>query len=170
MTVPLKSGMWLQEQLPRLYQMSGEKNIAPLLDGVDKIKLAKIAEFAKETDESARPVLGLSSISNQCHSNVMSAPEKKMAVQEHPKCTRNRANNSIPWTTPSHQSTLNPKRRISSQGSYPAGTITILNDPVWKTRLTAMEELVSKVDQMCYTEGFDTELLVLFLEQASRLE
>ena len=44
-------------------------------------------------------------------------------------------------------------------------TITLLNDPIWKTRLSAVEELASKVDQMCYTEGFDTELLVLFLSK-----
>lgn len=147
--------------ISKLYRLSGEKNIAPLLDGVEKIKLAKITEFAKETDELAKPVPLV--VQQPIPPSTMSMPERRATAPEPVKTMQKQ----IKQFDPLDYST-SPKYTESHAHDFflkivSTETITLLNDPVWKTRLTAVEEVVSKVDQMCYTEGFDTELLVLFL-------
>ena len=149
--------------IAKLYQVSGERNVAPLLDGVDKLKLAKIVEFAKEVEETKKTVPDV--VQQPLAPSVVTVPERKIVGQEAVKVAHKQSNQFDPLDY-----SISPKCNESQAEDFfsrilSTETITLLNDPAWKARLTAMEELVSKVDQMCYTEGFDTELLVLFLNK-----
>ena len=103
--------------IAKLYQLCGEKNIAPLLDGVDKIKLTKIAEFARETDEPTKPAPVASN--NPCPAQRPFLRKRLSSHKNLAGLCRSRPGISIPWTTRSLQNTPNHRPRISSHKSYP---------------------------------------------------
>lgn len=152
--------------IAKLVLASGDKTVMPFLDGVDKLKRNKIIEFTKEQQPKEQPKSTVPKAEFKPEAAIVRAEKKEPPLhqpKDDPPVKRVKQWDLLDFTC---QPRYSDGQADAFFGSLlPTETVLALADPVWKIRLTAMEEIAGKVDLMCYAEGFDAELVVRFLEQ-----
>lgn len=152
--------------IAKLILASGDKAVMPFLEGVDKLKMGKIIEFTKKPPkEQAKATVPAAESKPE---TAAGKPEKKEPPPMHQQKEDPHGKRAKQWDPLDF--TCQPRYSDGQADDFfglllPTETVLALADPVWKTRLTAMDEIAGKADPMCYAEGFDTELVVRFLEQ-----
>jgi len=149
--------------------ISGETTVAPLFDGLDKIRLARISELVTELKgsklEASAPLIN----NSQKRGAPPGTPVKPIPAQVKPSVT----SLQTAVTQPAQKQAKREGGAVQMkhtddaalscfQTALPPALFVGLVDPVWKTRLEAVEELSSSVNSI---EGLDGELLVRFLGQ-----
>jgi cytoskeleton-associated protein 5 len=162
---------WIQKFL-------GEAGVAPFFEKLDKIKLNKVKELSEKIHPAGKP-----SPSYKIAPAVKVAPTRPVPALPVPAP---QANRKIPAESQLTSESASKSRKMDidefsfslsfSHSDEEAirffsewfgeALCTELSDSVWKTRLTAIEQIYSKIDEASELPlGFSTELLTRFFSQ-----
>lgn len=161
--------------------VSGENTVGPLLEGLDKARLARVTELVEQL-KATRTITTAKSASETKKATV--APVKAAAVAQPAPSTSTQSGGKrgVPPSTPVRPSTAQPSAKQARkepvnlvpqprhtnesalsfmEAALPAALFAGLADGNWKTRLEAVESLSRLIPSL----GADAELLVRFLGQ-----